>query len=247
MRILFTVIVFLSVYVFFAPIAQAQIAANSVIRTMLPHKKPIENVDVSNFSKDKILQADISVEESIRKADGTEEVIPSDDFLIAPKMMILRPGERKKARLVLRKPASEDKERYYRASFKAKIPDPIRMKELALTSAESINQDNINAGVSMISGMGIFITVAPKNMNPKLTWERDATGITFHNEGNVSVDMRARKEYCFDKKKKDCTTLPDKRIYPGHKWRFEISGNKDLIYYYKIYNKAEKAIIGAVE
>lgn len=228
------------------PEAHAQIVVNAVTRTMLPNRKPIENVDVSNFSDERILQANIFAEESTIKPDGTEDVKPTDDFLIAPASMILRPGEHKKARLVLRRPPSPETERYYRVTFKADIPDPLRLDAIGLTDAERQQQDALSANISMISGMGIFITVAPQNIKPKLTWSRDESGITFVNEGNASVDMRMRKEYCFDGDKKDCIALPYKRIYPGHSWKFDISGDKPLVYYYKVYDNTEKAIIGAV-
>lgn len=231
----------------FAPTASAQIVVNAVTRTMLPNRKPIENVDVSNFSKDRILQTNIFAEESIITPEGTEEVKETKDFLIAPQVMILRPGEHKKARLVLSKAPSADKERYYRVTFKASVPEPLRLKNLGLTEEEQRQQDALKASISMISGMGMFITVAPQNMKPKLTWKRDATGITFMNEGNTSIDMRTRKEYCFDGNNADCITLPYKRIYPGHSWRFDIPGDKALVYYYKVYETTEKAIIGAVQ
>ena len=228
------------------PEASAQIVVNAVTRHMLPDQRPIENVDVSNFSDERILQANISAQESFIKEDGTEETVDTKDFLIAPKSMILRPGEKKKARLVLQRPASE-KERYYRVTFKAKIPEPLRLKELGYTDEERAQQESLSANISMISGMGIFITVAPKDIKPKLTWTRDSSGITFMNEGNASIDMRMRKEYCFDKSSGDCISLPFKRIYPGQSWRFEISGDKPLVYYYKVYDKTDKAIVGAVQ
>ena len=231
----------------FAPEASAQIVVNAVTRTMLPNQRPIENVDVSNFSEDRILQANIFAEQSLLKEDGTEEVIATDDFLIAPGRMILRPGEMKKARLVLKTPPSKDKERYYRVTFKASIPDPLRLEEMGLSAEERAQQDALSASISMISGMGIFITVAPQEIKPKLTWTRDASGIRFVNEGNTSIEMRMRKEYCFDGNKRDCISLPYKRIYPGQSWTFEIGGDKSLVYYYKVYDRTEKAIIGAVK
>ena len=231
----------------FAPDASAQIVVNAVTRTMMPNTRPIENVDVSNFAESRILQTNISAEESFISKDGEEELKPTKDFLIAPVSMILRPGETKKARLVLQRPPSENQERYYRVTFKAAIPDPLRLESMGLSESERAQQDALSANISMISGMGIFITVAPKNMKPKLTWSRDRSGITFVNEGNTSVDMRMRKEYCFDNSKNDCISLPFKRIYPGHTWKYEIAGDKPLVYYYKIYDRTEKAIVGAVK
>lgn len=231
----------------FAPDASAQIVVNAVTRTMLPNQRPIENVDVSNFSEDRILQANIFVEQSLISEDGTERVIPTNDFLVAPTSMILRPGEMKKARVVLRKPPSKDEERYYRVTFKATIPEPIRLQEMGLSKDELAQQDALSANISMISGMGIFITVAPQEIKPKLTWTRDANGITFVNEGNASIEMRTRKEYCLDGNKNDCISLPYKRIYPGKSWTFEIGGDKPVVYYYKVYDNTEKAIIGAIK
>ena len=231
----------------FAPSASAQIAVNAVTRTMLPNQRPIENVDVSNFSENRILQTNIIAEQSLINDDGTERVIPTTDFLVAPTSMILRPGEMKKARLVLRKPPSDKEERYYRVTFKAAIPDPLRLQQMGLDQTEVDAQNALSANISMISGMGIFVTVAPKEINPKLTWTRDAKAIHFKNEGNTSIEMRLRKEYCFDGKKNDCISLPYQRIYPGKSWSYEIGDDKPIVYYYKVYDRTEKAIIGAVK
>lgn len=225
--------------------AQAQVNVSGIIREITPGQRPIENVDVSNFSDKRILQVDISARQVFFDTEGNETAETTDDFLIAPKTMILRPGEKKQARLVLREPLGE-KERYYRIGFKARLPEPIRMKALELTEAEQAKQDELKAGVFMVSGVGMFITVAPENPKPKLTWARKPDGnITFRNEGNTTIEMRARKNYCYEGN--TCVDLPNKRIFPGHTWQFDFPADEPLVYYYKIYDKTKKAVIGAVD
>ena len=224
--------------------AMAQVNVNNIIRTILPDQRPIENVTVTNYSDDRILQTDIDVMQAVRQKDGSEVQKPTDDFLVAPKTMILRPQEQKQARLVLRKPA-DDVERYYRVKFKARLPDPIRMKALALTEAEQEEQDEIQGGVMMVSGVGMFITVAPKNPQPNLVWERVPEGVLFKNTGNTTIEMRPRKEYCYDGNQ--CVELLQKRIFPGEEWLFEFPADEPLVYYYKTYKKTHKAVIGAAE
>ena len=216
----------------FAPEAHAQIVVRDVIRHMLPTQRPIENATVKNTSKEQILRANIEVQESKRTASFEEELSPTDDFIIAPKSMILRPEEERIARLVLRKPPEENAERYYRVNFRPAIPRAEELRELGVTQAEI---DRIQAKVNLISGTGIFITIAPQKMNPKLTYDRDSTGITFKNDGNVSIDMRSRRDVCFTES--NCVTLPSKRLYPGQSWRYEVPGNYEFVYYYNIYDK----------
>lgn len=226
-------------------VAQAQVNVNGIIREITPSQRPIENVEVSNFSDNRILQVDISARQAFIDAEGKEVVEPTDDFLIAPKTMILRPNEQKQARLVLREPLGK-KERYYRVGFKARLPEPIRMKALELTEAEQAEQDELKAGVFMVSGVGMFITVAPQNPQPKLTWSRATDGnITFRNEGNTTIEMRARKNYCYEGDA--CVDLPNKRIFPGQTWQFEFPADEPLVYYYSVYDKTNKAVIGAVD
>ena len=224
--------------------AMAQVNVNGIIRTILPDQRPIENVTVTNYSDDRILQVDIEVMQAVRQKDGSEVQKPTDDFLVAPKTMILRPQEQKQARLVLRQPPGEE-ERYYRVKFKARLPDPIRMKALELTKAEQEAQDEIRGGIMMVSGVGMFITVAPKNPQPKLTWERTGEGVLFKNTGNTTIEMRPRKEYCYDGNQ--CVELLQKRIFPGEEWLFAFPADEPLVYYYKTYKKTHKAIIGTAD
>ena len=223
--------------------AHAQIVINGVVRTITSQQRPIENVNVTNTSSDKALQVNISAVEVTIDANRKEINKKTDEILIAPQAMILRPKETKKARLVLKNLETE-KERYFRIKFSPKIPDAIRLKALEITKSEE-SKSNVNAAITILSGVGMFITVSPKTPKPKLTWERNETGITFKNEGNTSVDMRQRRNYCFADE--DCTTLPDKRIYPGHSWHYEIAKHKPLVYYYNVYNTTQKAVIGAIE
>lgn len=225
--------------------ASAQVSVKGIIREILPDQRPIENVEVSNSSEKRILQVNIEMAEEIRHDDGSKTQKPTDDFLVAPKTMVLRPNETKQARLVLRKPPG-DEERYYRARFKPKTPDPIRMKALELTKAEQTEQDKLKAGISMIGTMGMFITVAPAEPEPKLTWQRTSDAVVFNNEGNTTIVMRPRKEFC-PEGKESCMDLPRHRLFPGDTWRFEYPADLPLVYYYTMYDNTQKAVIGAVE
>lgn len=237
--------VFLGVFMcLLMPAALAQVNINAVVREITPGQRPIENVEVSNHSDNRILQVNISAAEVTMDENFEETQNPSDDLLIAPKTMILRPGEKKQARVVLRKQPG-DTERYYRVKFNAKIPDPIRMKALELTDAEQEEQDEINASIVMVSGVGMFLTVAPQDPKPRLTWERGMDEIVFKNEGNTSITMRARKNYCYDGDK--CINLPSETLFPGEAWTFKFPAEQPLVYYYKVYDKTKKAVIGAVE
>ena len=229
------------------PSAHAQLTIDNVTRTIMPNERPIQNFNVHNISDHRILKGTVEIKEFFRNMDDSETTKPTNDFMVAPASLILRPGDRKVVRLVMRRPPSDDVERYYNINFQASIPEPLELKALGLKQGESKKKNTINAQISVVSGIGAFLTVAPKHINAKLTWSRDATGITFKNDGNVSVDMRPRKNYCFDRDKKDCVELPFKRIYPGHTWRFPISGDKAITYYYNVYNSTNPAVIGAVQ
>ena len=222
--------------------AMAQIAVRDVIRHMLPNKRPILNADVMNNSKEKILGTMVDIKESFRNPDGTETAKVSDDFVVAPKTMILRPGERRNARLLLKRPADIDKERYYRISFNPTQPTADELRAAGIPAPS----DNISASVGLISGMGMFITVAPRNIQPKLTWTRDATAITFKNEGNTSIDMRLNTKYCAENDKSKCFELPFKRIYPGQSWKFDVAGNLAIKYFYQVYDDYYAAQIAAM-
>lgn len=222
------------------PQAHAQIAVMNVVRVMMPDKPPIQNVQVINQSDKRVLATLIKVYESTLDKDFKEVTKPSTDFLVAPQSMILRPHEQRMARLVLRRPPDADKERYYRINFEAKPPTSEQLAASGLP--KSAQTDGLAAKINIVSGMGIFITVAPQNMNPKLGWKRVADGIQFTNTGNTTLVMTAQKNLCLQEKT-HCLDLPEKRLAPGESWLFKVPYADPFTYYYKSYDDNYKVEI----
>ena len=210
--------------------ASAQVAVEGIQRAFLPGERPIQNVPVKNTSTDQIFRIESRVRLADKQPDGTEILSETQDIRIAPSTFILRPGEERIVRLMLTKPADKDKERAYRISFMPATPPKDEQSE----------RNAISAGVTVLTTMGLYVTVVPQNMQPNLTYTRDASGITFRNEGNVSVELKRISNFCFDEEKTDCMMLPGQWITPGFSWRLDIPAHRHIHYFYKVYEDASK-------
>ena len=202
------------------------LSVSEIQKYFLPGQSPIQNLRVSNNGEFPFLVR-TKIERFVEKGeDGVWKMEPSGDILVAPKSFVLQPGVRRKVRLVLNK-AIDDKEHLYRLSF-----SPTEYKTEA--PWEDANAQGVAVGAKVVRTSGVILNVSPAQISEDLTWERDASGITFTNNGNSQIQLRQRMEWC---SAGSCIRLPSENLLPGEIWRFAVDGSMPIEWATSIYGR----------
>lgn len=217
-----------------ASYAEAQnsmsLMVDSVRKYFKAEEKPIQGITVINTDpKGRSFLVTLKLFERVKqREDHTwEEKEVKDALMIAPKRFVLKSGEKRIVRAVnVKGPGT--KEKTYRLAFYTKT-----YTENAPWDNEKA--ENVSMGVTMVVVPAVVLQVAPAVPNPKVVWERTEKGITFENKGNIEVELRRTGRYCASEEM--CVSLPGIRLYPGHKWHFDIAGHIPLKWEYKVYDQ----------
>ncbi len=125
-------------------------------------------------------------------------------LLVSPNRLILRPGQRKLLRVVVRKPATR-KDRIYRVTFKPQIGKIKSNKPIA---------------VKILIAYDMLVIVRPPNAKPKLRVRRSGRTLTFYNAGNTNVLIR-KIQQC-NRNHSNCIELAGNRLYAHERWRVKL-------------------------
>ncbi|EFE95358.1 hypothetical protein [Serratia odorifera] len=131
-------------------------------------------------------------------------------LLSTPPRLIIPAGGMQTNRLVFT--GSREKERYYRVRYIPVVPDS--SKEFGISSADAKQyQDEINAGVTVMSGFGTIVTVHPDNARFDSRISGGGNQLNIVNHGNASVVIDGLKS-C-DKALKNCDSGVIVQLRPG--------------------------------
>ena len=130
-----------------------------------------------------------------RKAPDPEKL----GLLVAPARMILEPGQHRRLRIAAIGPAAVS-ERVYRVTVRPEVGGVASEK----------------SGLKILVGYDVLVLVRPSGARAAVVGKRTAGGITFTNQGNVSVELTDGRQ-C-DPAGKGCVALPGKRLYVGAEW-----------------------------
>ena len=186
-----------------ASAARAEVVLSQLIVELKPGGEMRQDVDVWNNSPEPAYVA--AEPREILRAGTTAQasrIEPDPEklgLLVAPARMILAPGQHKLLRVAAIGPDAQ-RERIYRVTVKPQVG--------TLASDKS--------GLKILVGYDLLVLVRPVAPKPSVVAERSADGVTFSNEGNVSVEL-AQGRQC-DSSGARCTELPGKRLYPGARW-----------------------------
>ncbi len=124
------------------------------------------------------LQADINVWS--QKADGTDELVLTEDMVLSPPIIKLGPKARQVVRLALLKPADASKQLTYRMIVR-EIPE-----------ATSPKATGIQVPIALALSLPVFITppVAKREMDCSATREGAALAVSCANNGTAYAQMR---------------------------------------------------------
>ena len=187
--------------------ANAQIVLSNLIVDLLPGKDSRQDVEVWNSSPDRAFVA-VDPAEIVNPGTASEQRRSEADpeklgLLVAPSRMILEAGQRKLVRFA-EIAAPGERERVYRVTVK-----PVVGK---VSSQQS--------GLKILVGYEVLVLVRPSQSRPSLSVTRSGDTVTFHNNGNVSVELVDGRQ-C-DSTAKGCSDLPGKRLYAGAQWTTQI-------------------------
>jgi len=191
--------------------ASAQIALSNLVVELSGAKDARQDVEVVNNGADR---AYVAVEPAEVVNPGTPSETRRSDpdpeklgLLVAPSRMILEAGERKLVRIAELAPPG-DRERIYRVTVKPVVGP--------LSSDQS--------GLKVLIGYEVLVLVRPAQPRAAVTATRSGDTITFHNDGNVSVELEHGRQ-C-DASGKICSELPGKRLYAGAQWAAQVKPGK---------------------
>ncbi len=135
-------------------------------------------------------------------------------LLVSPNKLAIPPGASKRVRFVDLFPKREQ-EGVYRVVFKP------------VTGTVQGNQ----TGVKLLIGYEVLVLAQPNRPTPKIVSERKNGSLIIRNQGNTDIYLRQGKQCPHeDAPAKQCTSLTDKRLYPGNRWAQTLPGNGPVIY-----------------
>ncbi|WP_345830788.1 hypothetical protein AAGR22_05430 [Erwinia sp. HDF1-3R] len=118
---------------------------------------------------------------------------------------------------------SRDNERYYRVRYIPVIPQDAQEFGLSKDDAKKY-QDEISAGVTVLTGFGTIVTVLPSSARFNTRITEDSRTLKISNNGNASIVIQSLKE-C-DKNLKNCTNVTTHQLRPGMKLEKPVTTGK---------------------
>jgi len=186
----------------------AQMVLSDIILDFKSDSPLRRDVEIKNTGKD-TLYISATVAEVIRpersKPLRRELLNPrTASLLVSPKRMILKPGQRRLLRVVIRKPAIK-RDRIYHITVKPEIGKVKSKKDFA---------------VKILIGYEMLVIVRPPNAKPRLRVRRSGNFLKFFNAGNTNV-LLSRIRQC-NRDKSDCIVLPNTRLYALQRWKVKL-------------------------
>ncbi|HHR6132242.1 TPA: hypothetical protein ACS72K_003891 [Providencia alcalifaciens] len=161
----------------------------------------------------------VTVDEIVFSGHGYSENKLDDNMLIngvgsglisSPARLIIPINSMQTNRLVVI--GSRDKERYYRVRYIPVVPDDAQ--EFSQNEDEMKKyQNEISAGVSVLTGFGTIVTVLPSSARFDTQITHNAGRLHIRNQGNASIVIRSLME-C-DKNSENCSNVTHHQLRPG--------------------------------
>ena len=173
------------------------------------------DIEVGN-SGDFPLYLDMSVAEILEPHSAEPVRREFDDprtapVVVSPKQVLLRPGARKRLRVIMRE-RSADEDRVFRLAIK-----PYTGK----VNVNGADPDARASAVKVLVGYDLLVLSRPSEPEPKLDVTRTDGAIEFRNAGNTNILLRDIRQ-CDASVPDDCVELEPNRLYVGETYRVEL-------------------------
>lgn len=154
-------------------------------------------------------------------------------LIATPPRLIIPAGGMQTNRLVFT--GSRDKERYYRVRYIPVVPKSTT--EFGISGEEARKYENeINAGVTVLTGFGTIVTVQPDNVRFDTRITGGDNQLNVSNHGNASVVIDALKS-C-DRNMKNCDSGVTVQLRPGK--TLSKSASPDRVWQYTLIEGGQK-------
>lgn len=184
----------------------------------------------------------VSVDEIVFGANGYGEKKLDEDALIkgvgtglisSPARLIIPAKGMQTNRLIFA--GSRDKELYYRVRYIPVVPQDAA--EFSLETGDMKKyQEEISAGVTVLTGFGTIVTVLPSSARFDTKITSDSRRLLIANNGNASIFISSLQE-C-NKDLKNCTSVTSHQLRPGMTLEKPISAGK--VWQYSLYEGMKK-------
>jgi P pilus assembly chaperone PapD len=171
---------------------------------------------INDDAEDKLY---VKIEAFRVQAPGTveEELVPMDknsipEFVATPAKMIVPPGGKSIVRL-LDLNQTKDEERIYRINI-LPISRPIEIEAVE-------GEESVRSMVEILIAYQVLAIILPVNPVATPFVQRQEKLVTVSNSGNANF-LLSRGRQCNPLDSEECVELPNKRIYPGNVWKFEL-------------------------
>ena len=150
------------------------------------------------------------------EGDAAARTAPS---LVASPARMIVPAQGQQATRLLYQRAREQ-ERYYRLRFVPVLPKTA--DEFALDEAQASDYaKQLNAGVNVLTGYGVFVIVHPANARYHVRQETLADADVLHNDGNSTVILDDHRQCSGSGASEQCSPARKVHLLPGSQQRFE--------------------------
>lgn len=192
---------------FGAGLAEANLTAVPVIMEFAPEGSDRQDITVGNVSN-RVQYLEVSAQHILNPGEGPEEYFESPNpeevgLLVAPRRVVLQPGEEKVVRVILLDQDLET-DKAWRVYFKPVIGDIETDKSVAVT----------------LVAIKALVMARPDNAYSEVTGTRDGKTLTLTNHGNSNVVLFEGQQ-CPDTAD-ECISVTGKRLWPGKPWTTEL-------------------------
>ncbi len=132
------------------------------------------------------------------------------DVIVSPAQLLLQPGQRKRVRIIMRKPAKH-KDQVYRLAIK-----PYTGK----LEVDTAGGDKKSSAIKVLVGYDLLLLSRPVDADPTVNVARNNETIVFENKGNTNVLLR-RIEQC-NSDKSECIEIQPNRLYAGEVYKVKL-------------------------
>ncbi len=204
---------------------QAEMQIDNSIVVFEPDKPARQDITVSNTGEQPlyIQVTPYAIEHPGTTRQKREKIVDprKAGLLVSPNKLVVPPGGKKRVRFVNLDPARTEE-----GVFRVTI-EPVAGKLQAS-----------DTGIKVMVGYEVLVLAQPKNPTPDIVATREGSRLVLRNNGNTNAYLfRGRQCSSPQTDVESCTSLRDRRLYPGNEWVLELPHDGPVEFHLAVGNK----------